>query len=281
VPATPNRSSGNGLRLTLIGAPGRMGRALTQAVANLPDLRISGAVATPSHPDLGRDIGELNGGATLGVRLTSDLKQALASCDVALEFARSTATAADLLACRAALKPLVVGTSGLPTDIQRHFEAAAREIPVLVATNASLGATLLFEIVREATARVPRNFDAEIIEIHDRLKEDAPSGTAHALGRVIAQVRGQNFQEVAVLGSRAGRRRDGDIGFAVVRGGDTVDEHTVLFAGPGEHLVLGHRAFDYGIFVQGALTAARWLARKPAGLYRMRDVLGHMTPSSS
>lgn len=268
-------STGNELRLTLIGASGRMGRALTQAIAGLPDLRISGAVTTPSHPDLGRDIGELGGGAPLGVHLTSDAKPAIAACDVALEFARGTATAAHLLACRAARKPLLVGTSGLPPDIDRDFESAARDIPVLVATNASLGATLLFEVVREATGKVPRNFDAEIIEAHDRDKEDAPSGTAHALGRVIAEMRGQNFKDVAVLGSRAGRRPEGAIGFAVVRGGDIIDEHTVLFAGPGEQLILTHRAFDYGIFVHGTLQAARWLATRPAGLYRMRDVLGY------
>jgi len=267
------------LKLALIGASGRMGRALAQQIVRHQDLLISGAVTTPKDPELGGDIGELNGGARLGVKLTSDLKQGLAACDVALEFTRGTATVANLRGCRAARKPILVGTSGLPFEIEQEFESAAREIPVLVATNASLGATLLFEIVRAATAKVPRDFDAEIIEAHDRWKEDAPSGTAHALGRLIAQVRGQNFKDVAVLGSRAGRRRDGDIGFAVVRAGDTTDEHTVMFAGQGEQLVLTHRASDYGIFVRGTLEAARWLARKPPGLYRMRDVLDFGSPT--
>jgi 4-hydroxy-tetrahydrodipicolinate reductase len=272
-------STGERLKLTLIGASGRMGRALAQQIVRHQDLLISGAVTTPKDPELGRDIGEVNGGARLGVKLTSDLKQGVAACDVALEFTRGTSTLANLRACRVARKPILVGTSGLPFEIEQEFEAAAREIPVLVATNASLGATLLFEIVRAATAKVPRDFDAEIIEAHDRWKEDAPSGTAHALGRLIAQVRGQNFKDVAVLGSRAGRRRDGDIGFAVVRAGDTIDEHTVMFAGQGEQLLLTHRASDYGIFVRGTLEAARWLARKPPGLYRMRDVLDFGPPT--
>lgn len=268
-------SKGNGLRLTLIGASGRMGREVAQLIAATPDLRISGAVTTPSNSSLGRDIGELAGGAPLGVLLTSDLKQAIADCDVALEFARGTSTAAHLLACREARKPLIVGTSGLPFDIDKDFEAAAREIPVLVATNLSFGATLLTEIVRGTTSKVPPSFDVEIIDVHDRDKEDAPSGTAHSLGRLIAQERGQNFKDVAVMGSRAGKRRKGTIGFAALRGGDTVDEHTVMFVGNGEMLLLTHRASDYGIFVRGALHAARWLATKPAGLYRMRDVLGY------
>jgi 4-hydroxy-tetrahydrodipicolinate reductase len=269
---TPTRDQ---LKLTLIGASGRMGRALTKEIAAQADLSISGAVTSPSDKNLGRDIGELVGGAHLGVQLTTDLKQALTACDVALEFTRGSATTANLLASRAARKPILVGTSGLPFEIDRDFEAAAAEIPVLVATNASLGATLLFEIVREATGKVPRDFDVEIIEAHDRWKEDAPSGTAHALGRTIAQVRGQTFRDVAVMGSRAGKRRDGDIGYAVIRGGDTIDEHTVMFIGQGEQLVLTHRASDYGIFVRGTLQAARWLATKPAGLYRMRDVIGY------
>jgi len=250
-----------------------MGRAVTKAIPDHPDLCISGAVGSARDPNLGRDIGEIAGGTPLGVPLTTDLKQALTTCDVALEFTRGNATVANILAARAARKPIIVCTSGLPKDIEQHYEAAACEIALLVATNASLGATLLFEILRATTALVPRNFDAEIIEVHNNLKEDAPSGTAHALGRLIAEIRGQKFWDVAAIGSRAGRRRDGDIGFASLRGGDTVDEHTIKFMGPGEQIVISHQASDYGIFVRGTLQAARWLATKPAGLYRMRDVL--------
>jgi len=266
-------SKAAGLRLALIGASGRMGVALTRAIAKWPDLRITGAVTTPRDPNLGRDIGEVTGGAKLGVPLTTDLKQVLAGCDVALEFTRGTATVANLVACREARKPVLVGTSGLPVDIEEHYATAARDIPVLVATNASIGATLLFEFLRASTAKVPRDFDVEIIEAHDRWKEDAPSGTAHALGRLIAQIRGQNFKDVAVMGSRAGQRPEGAIGYAVIRAGDTTDEHTVMFIGQGELLQITHRASDYGIFVRGTFEAARWLAAKPPGVYRMRDVL--------
>jgi 4-hydroxy-tetrahydrodipicolinate reductase len=263
------------LRLTIVGAAGRMGLELARTISTTPEFRITGAVGSARSPHLGRDIGEVAGVAPLGVRLTSDLKQSLDGCDVVLEFARATSTSEILAACRAARKPLLIGTSGLSPALEREFDEAARDIPLLLATNASLGATLLFELVREAASKLPHHFEVEILEAHDNKKEDAPSGTALNLGRVVAKIRGQDFEKVAVTASRAGQRAPGAIGYAVIRAGGIVDDHSVFFVAPGEHLILTHRANDYGIFIQGTLDAAKWLASQPAGRYRMRDVIGY------
>jgi 4-hydroxy-tetrahydrodipicolinate reductase len=262
------------LRLTFIGAAGRMGLELARALPDSKAFRIHGAVVSPGSAQIDRDLGELAGVRALGVRTTSNLSKAIEGCDVVIEAARATSTLENLAACRAARKPFIILTSGLEADFEKKFDEAARDIPLLLATNASLGATLLFELVREAVSKLPKRFEVEISEAHDNKKEDAPSGTAMNLGRLVASIRGQDFAKVAVTGSRAGKRRDGDIGYSVIRAAGIVDEHTVLFVDPGEHLQLTHRAIDYDIFVQGTLEAAKWLVKQPPGRYRMRDVIG-------
>jgi 4-hydroxy-tetrahydrodipicolinate reductase len=262
------------LRAVIIGATGRMGQALLRVARERADVRITGAVAGADSPHLGRDAGELAGTGASGVPITSDLSSTLGECDVALDFSRSTATAANLAACCAAGKPVLVGTTGLPAEVMNELERAARHIPLLVAANTSLGITLLLELVHESARALPLDFDVEILESHHRHKRDAPSGTALALGAAVAQARGQSLEDVAV-DHRAGRanvREEGEIGFAVVRGGDLAGEHTVLFAGTGEQLVLTHRATDRAIFARGALTAAAWLVGRPPGRYMMRDI---------
>ena len=262
------------LRAVIIGATGRMGQALLRVAHERSDLRIAGAVAGAESAQLGRDAGEIAGVGRLGVPIVSDLSAALTECDVALDFSRSSATAANLAACCAAGKPVLVGTTGLPAEVMNELERAARHIPLLVAANTSLGITLLLELVHESARALPLDFDVEILESHHRHKRDAPSGTALALGAAVAQARGQSLEDVAV-DHRAGRanvREEGEIGFAVVRGGDLAGEHTVLFAGTGEQLVLTHRATDRAIFARGALTAAAWLVGRPPGRYMMRDI---------
>lgn len=268
--------SANPLRLTIVGAAGRMGKELIRATAATPDLRVTGAVASVRSPHLGKDIGEVTGGAPRGVSFTSDLKQALDGCDLVLEFTRASTTLETLATCRAARKPLFIGTSGMRAEWESEFDAAARDIPLIIAVNASLGSTVLYELVREAAGKLPKTFEVEIVEAHDNKKEDAPSGTALNLGRLVAQVRGQDFGKVAVLGSRAGKRPEGAIGYAVLRAGSIVDDHTVNFISTsGEHIALVHRATDYAVFVQGVLQATRWFGGQPKGRYAMRDVLGY------
>jgi 4-hydroxy-tetrahydrodipicolinate reductase len=263
-------------RVVIIGVSGRMGHALVRAAGELPTVRIAAAVASAASPSLGRDAGVLAGIEPLGVQVTSDLPAALGVADVAVDFSQPQATRANIAACRAARKPLLIGTTGFPAElIEPELDAAASEIPLLVAPNTSLGVALLAELVRRAARALPAEFDVEIIEAHHRLKRDAPSGTALALARAAAEGRGL-APAAALSGGSAGRngpRRQGEIGFAVIRGGDIVGEHTVLFAGSGEELRLSHRAGDRAIFARGALRAALWLRGQPPGRYGMSDII--------
>lgn len=262
-------------RAAIVGVTGRMGQALLRTAAEFADLAITGAVASPRSAALGRDAGE-PGGLQLGVTVTADLPAALSDADVVIDFSRPQATAATLAACRAAGKPLLIGTTGFaPQPTEAELAGASREIALLVAPNTSLGVTLLSELVRTAARALPPQFDIEILERHHHMKRDAPSGTALALARCAAEGRGLPPAEAItnVNCVRTGPRRQGEIGFAVLRGGDVVGEHEVWFAGPGERLALSHQATDRAIFARGALRAALWLARQPAGRYSMRDFL--------
>lgn len=260
------------VRVLIIGATGRMGQALVRVSKERPNVRISGAVTHAGSAHLGRDVGELAGIGRLGVTVTADVAAALGECDCAIDFSQSPATASNLAACIVAGKPLLVGTTGLAEELKPEIERAARHIALLVSANTSLGVTLLVELVRQAAQTLPLNFDVEIIEAHHRLKKDAPSGTARALGHAVAQARGQELDAVSVQ-ERAGLRREGDIGFAVVRAGDIVGDHTVVFAGTGEQVVLSHRATDRNVFARGALDAAAWLVDRAPGHYFMRDII--------
>ena len=266
------------IRAAIVGATGRMGQALLRAGRETSAIRIVAAVASQNSPHIGQDAGQLAGQTPLGVAITNDLRAVLAACDVVIDFSRPEATAANLGACRTATKPLLIGTTGLPRELDSDFIEAARNIPVLVAANTSIGASLLTELVRACARALPPEFDIEIVEAHHRQKKDAPSGTALALGRAAAEARGRELSDVAVTNRAAGAlRAEGDIGFSVIRGGDIIGEHTVLFTGAGEQLTLSHRATDRAIFARGALRAAAWLAVQPVGLYDMQHVVGYKT----
>jgi 4-hydroxy-tetrahydrodipicolinate reductase len=273
------------LNVVIIGAAGRMGRALVRAASELPDqLVVTGAVASTTSTSLGRDAGELAGIGRIDVRITDDLAAALARSDVVIDFSQPHATRSNLAVCRAARKPLLIGTTGYAAELIPLFDAAATEIPLLVAPNTSIGVTLLIELTRIAAKALPADFDIEIVEAHHRMKKDAPSGTALALGKAAAEGRGLPEGAVAKAasvvqagGGRSGERVPGDLGFAVIRGGDIVGEHTVLFAGTGEQVSMGHRATDRAIFARGALRASLWLASKSPGRYFMRDFIGLKT----
>ena len=258
-----------------------MGCALVRAAAESRDLRVASAVASPTSAAVGRDAGELAGVGNIGVTVTGDLSSALAQADVVVDFSNNHATGANLAACWRARKPLLIGTTGYPAELTRELDSAARDIPLLVAPNTSVGVALLIELVEKAAQALPATFDIEIIEAHHRMKRDAPSGTALALGDAAATGRrgtGQSLARKEVESSRigaSGPRSEGDIGFAVVRGGDIVGEHTVLFAGTGERLTLSHSATDRAIFARGALQGARWLHGQRPGRYSMRDILSY------
>lgn len=263
-------------RIVLIGVTGRMGEAVLRAAPLLPQVMITGAVASTTSLALGRDAGEVAGFGVSNLPVTSDLPRALAEADVALDFSSAAAARANLAACRAAGKPLLLGTTGHEPGIEAVLSATAREIALLVAPNTSIAVALLSELVRVSARTLPATFDIDILELHHRAKRDAPSGTALALQAVAAAVR----SEAAVPAAESlkpGPRPEGQVRVSSVRAGDTVGEHTALFCGPGEELRLTHRASDRAIFARGALTAALWLASRRPGRYTMQDFIADKT----
>ena len=265
------------VRIAVLGATGRMGRSLIHAIHDSTEFELVGALASPDSPALGSDAGEVAGlNRRFGTTVTAEHAVALARAEVALDFTVATAVRANVAACVAAGCRLLVGTTGLDRSTQMLLEGASASIGVLVAPNTSLGINLLVQLVERAAAALPQEYDIEVLEAHHRYKVDAPSGTALRLGEAAAAGRGEELSALAApaRAGAGGPRREGSIGFAVLRGGDIVGEHTVLFAGPGERLELTHRAHDRLTFAYGALRAAEWLRGRAAGRYTMSDVLG-------
>lgn len=262
-------------RVAIAGCSGRMGRALLEAVAAAADLRLKAALDRPGSPILGRDAGELVG-APLGVAVTDDVAAALQEADVMIDFTRPEATLNHVAACRRAGVAMVIGTTGFDATGRQLIAEAAADIPIVFAPNMSVGVNLVFKLLDIAARVLAEGFDVEIIEAHHRHKVDAPSGTALRMGEVVAQALQRDLRTCAVYGREGvtGERPAQTIGFATVRGGDIVGDHTVLFAGIGERLEITHRASSRMTFALGALRAARFLAGKTSGLYDMQDVLG-------
>ncbi len=268
------------VRAVIVGASGRMGQALLRAAAGFPRLLITGAIASDHSLALGRDAGEVAGIGRMNLTVASDLPAALGSADVAIDFSHPAATRATLRACREARKPLLLGTTGLGPDAEAELDAASGELALLVAPNTSLGAALLTELTRIAARTLPSSFDIDVLELHHRLKRDAPSGTARALASAAQRARDDASAGPAAADPErraAAVRAEGEIGVASLRAGAIVGEHTVLFCGAGEELALTHRARDRGVFARGALSAALWLSSRPRGRYEMRDFLGLKT----
>ena len=258
--------------VAVIGAAGRMGRALIGLVHGADDLTLTEAVVSSSSTANGDDAGLLAGLGPIGVICSPTLS---GDCDVAIEFSTPEGLEAALDACRKAHLPLVSGTTGLTDRQHQALDAAAVEIPVLWAANMSLGIQLCYRLVAEASRALGGDADIEIVEAHHRQKQDAPSGTALELARIAADASGAHFPDNLVRG-RSGtglKREPGEIGVAAVRAGDIVGEHTVLFAMDGERIELRHAAHDRTIFARGALAAARYLRGKQPGRYRLADLL--------
>ena len=263
------------MKIVIAGATGRMGKTLLEAVAGAPDLRLHAALDRPGCPLLGRDAGELVG-ASLGVAIVDDPERALEGADVLIDFTRPEATLAHLAVCRAKGVALVIGTTGFDAAGKAAITEAAAETPVVFAPNMSVGVNLALRLLDMAARVLNEGFDIEIVEAHHRHKIDAPSGTALRMGEVVAAALGRDLKACAVYGREGvtGERDPSTIGFATVRGGDIVGDHTVLFAGVGERLEITHKASSRMTFALGALRAARFLAGKRAGLFDMQDVLG-------
>ncbi len=265
-----------GVRVAVAGCAGRMGRMIITRVLETAGCRLAAGVDRPGSPALGTDLGVLAGQGPVGVAASADLDAALATADVLIDFTTAGAPARHAAAAAAHGTALVIGTTGLEAADQQAIDAAAARVAVVQAANMSVGVNLLLGVVERVARALDDGYDIEIVEMHHRHKVDAPSGTALALGRAAAAGRGRNLDEVAVRArdGHTGARRSGDIGFAVLRGGDVVGEHSVVFAGTGERITLGHIAGGRQIFAAGAVRAALWTADKPPGRYGMADVLG-------
>jgi len=262
--------------VAVLGVTGRMGRCLVRALREADDLTLSGALASASSATLGRDAGDVAETGPVGVQVTADREQALAGADVAIDFTLPAATIGNLEAATQRGVPMVVGTTGLDAAQQAALRELSFRLPVLVAPNMSLGVNLMFSLAARAAAALGDAYDIEILEAHHRNKVDAPSGTALRLGEIAAGARGTTLADAGIhtRAGTTGARPRGGIGFAVLRGGDIVGEHRMLFAAAGETFEIAHRATDRMTFAYGALAAARWLIGRPPGLYGMADVLG-------
>ena len=262
------------MKLAIAGASGRMGRMLIEAALAQPDATITAAFDRADSPASGRDCAEFLGHLT-GVSVASDLSS-LGTADVLIDFTRPEATLAHLRACTAAGVNMVIGTTGFDDAGKQAINEAARKIAIVFAPNMGVGVNAMLKLLDQAARILNDGFDVEIIEMHHKHKVDAPSGTALKMGEVIAEARGEKLKDVAVYAreGEVGERKTGAIGFASVRGGDVVGEHTVLFAGVGERIEITHKASNRMTYAIGSMRAARFLAGRRTGLYDMFDVLG-------
>jgi 4-hydroxy-tetrahydrodipicolinate reductase len=264
------------LKIAVLGASGRMGRAILRCIAELDDVKLVGALTQTGDPAIGRDVADGTGLALLGVPLTDDRAQGLHGAQVAIDFTLPAALEANVKACVANGTALVIGTTGLEPRHLAAMERASHQIPLVYGRNMSVGVSLFMDLVARAARALGDDYDVEIVEAHHRHKVDAPSGTALALGERVAEAKGRPLKDLGVYAreGRTGPRVPGTIGFSAIRGGQIVGEHSVLFIAGDEQVEFTHRARDRAAFARGALRAARWAAGRAPGLYSMADVLG-------
>ena len=264
------------LKIVVTGAAGRMGRALVREIANAPGFTLAGASERKGAPELGQDAGVLAGLEPLGVALSDDALPLFAKADAVLDFTAPEASVEHAGFAAQARIVHVLGTTGLSPADDKAIAAAARHARIVRSGNFSLGVNLLAALTRQAARALGPDFDIEILEMHHRMKVDAPSGTALLLGRAAAEGRGLDFAKARTrpYDGETGARKKDAIGFASLRGGTAAGDHSVIFAGEKERLVLTHIAEDRAIFARGALRAAAWAQDKKPGLYSMADVLG-------
>lgn len=273
-PRTSARGSG-GLRVAVAGASGRMGRMLIEAVVAADDLLLCGALDVEGSAGLGQDAA-LFLGQPSGVVITSDLRVGLAQAQVLIDFTRPSGTLAHLAVCRDLGVKVVIGTTGFTDEQKIDIAEHSRHIAITMAPNMSVGVNVVLKLLDTAARLLSEGYDIEVIETHHRHKVDAPSGTALKMGEVVAAALGRDLKTCAVYGREGvtGERDPSTIGFATIRGGDVVGDHTVLFAGIGERIEITHKSSSRATYAQGSLRAARFMAERECGLFDMSDVLG-------
>ncbi len=262
------------LKIAVAGANGRMGRMLVEAIAAAPDAVLAGALDVAGSPGLGADAGAFSGQLT-GVAIASELSQGLAQAQFLIDFTRPEGTLRHLAYCAEHGIKMIIGTTGFDEAGKDAIRAAAQKTAIMVSPNMSVGVNVTLKLLEMAAKSLSHGYDIEIVEAHHRHKVDAPSGTALKMGEVIAGALGRDLKQCAVYGREGvtGERDPSTIGFATIRGGDIVGDHTVLFAGIGERIEISHKSSSRATYAQGALRAARFLAGKSTGLYDMQDVL--------
>ena len=263
------------ISIAIAGASGRMGQMLIDAVRAADDCVLSGALDIPASPAIGQDAAAF-AGQTTGVLISADITQGLQNSHVLIDFTRPEGTMAHLAVCRAQGVAMVIGTTGFTDSQKAEIAEAAKHSPIMMAPNMSVGVNVTLKLLEMAAKALATGYDIEIIEAHHRHKVDAPSGTALKMGEVIADALGRDLKDCAVYAREGvtGERDPSSIGFATIRGGDIVGDHTVLFAGTGERIEITHKSSSRSTYAQGSLRAARFLVGQQAGLFDMFDVLG-------
>ena len=263
------------MKVAVAGSTGRMGRTLIETILEARDAQLVAALEQGGSNALGRDAGEF-AGRTCGIPISDDVEQAVAACDVLIDFTRPEGTLTHLAACRKRGAKMVIGTTGFSDEQKALIAEAAGEIAIAMAPNFSVGVNVTFKLLDVAARALKDGFDFEVIEAHHRHKVDAPSGTALRMGEIIAAGSGRDLKTAAVHGREGitGERDAAAIGFSAIRGGDVVGDHTVMFLGTGERIEITHRSASRATYAQGALRAARFVMDKKNGLFDMQDVLG-------
>ena len=264
------------IRAIVVGAAGRMGGRIIHTIHEAEGIEVSGAVERPDHPSLNRDIGQMVGLGEIGIILQGDIKRVIGDGEVVIDFTNPEVSLRSLEVASGSSVAMVIGSTGFnPQQLERVSHLAEKTRCVL-SPNMSVGVNLMFKLVGEIARILGDEYDAEIMEAHHRFKKDSPSGTAMKLGDIVASALNRDFPQVGVFGRRGviGERKPQEIGMQVVRAGDIVGEHTVIFGGLGERLEVTHRAHSRDNFARGAVRAAKWVITQPNGLYDMGDVLG-------
>jgi 4-hydroxy-tetrahydrodipicolinate reductase len=264
------------LGLIVCGVGGRMGGAVVRAAQQLANVRVVAAIDRPGSARLGSDAGAICGAGSIGIPVTDKIDAGLKARHVIIDFTNPEASIGFLRSAAKSRMPMVIATTGFTPKQRTEIKRLARRTPTLLSANTSLGVNVLVSLLGKAAKMLGDDYDVEIVEAHHRFKKDAPSGTALALGRAVAETLGRDLEQVGISGRKGivGERGTKEIALLSVRAGDIVGEHTVIFGGIGERLEFIHRAHSRDTFARGALRAAQWLAKRKPGLYTMQDVLG-------
>jgi 4-hydroxy-tetrahydrodipicolinate reductase len=263
------------IKIAVCGAAGRMGQRIIVAVKEA-GCELSGALERPRHELVGQDAGLIAGCGPLGVKISDDLNEVVEGCDVLIDFTTPKVSLKNLELCGLKKKAIVIGSTGFTPEERELAAELAKDIPVIIAPNMSVGVNVCFKILKDIAKTLGDDFDVEIVELHHNKKKDAPSGTAVRMGEVVAEALGRDYNQVARCSREGiiGERTREEIGMQTIRGGDIIGEHTVYFIGMGERIELSHRAMTRDMFSRGSVRAAKWVVGQQPGIYDMQDVLG-------